>query len=205
MEVVCEWFVATAEEVRRAFPNWREPLFAPVHRQARNPFTEELMFKGDGAPFMVDSYRPEPSQGLSPECPTLADFWSINFWPLGAFEVTDLAVAVGVAHPIEARDALFAQRSSGWSLHQLPDLVLRALIESREDTQAVAQRWAQACLRRVDSEDAEHDPYHLIGEWQPVVSALNDLCRRARSESKNVYIYQGCCVPTGRAAGARGW
>jgi hypothetical protein len=176
-----------------------------VHGQLRNPFTGELIFNGGGAPFTTESYLPELTSGPPPECPTLANFYSVNVWPLGAFEVADLGAAVGVAHSLEARDALFALPSSGWSLHQLPDLVLSALLQSPDDIRDVALRWAQAGLRRVDSQDVEDDPYHRIGDWQPVVRVLKDLCGRARLAASHVYIYQGCCVPTARVEGDRGW
>lgn len=204
MEVVCEWFIATAEDVRKAFPNWRQPLPAPVHRQLRNPFTGDLIFNSDGSPLMTNSYLPEFRSGPPPECPALANFHSVNLWPLGAFEVTDLAEAIGVRPPVEALDALFAEPSSGWSLHQLPALLLGALVQSQDDTETVAQRWAHACLRRIDS-DVEDDPYHLISDWQLATRALKDLCGRATLATANVYIYQGCCIPTGRAQGDRGW
>jgi hypothetical protein len=196
MDVVCEWFVATAEGVRDAFPNWQEPLLSPQRRQLRNPFSGELVFGADGSPFMTESYLPEVEPEAAPQCPNLTGFWSINLWPLGAFEVADLAAAVGVTQPVAARPTLFARSSSGWSLHQLPELVLNALLESPDDVQQVALRWAEASLCRVAPEDVEDDPYNLIGDWQPALRALKDLCTRAKLAAANVYIYQGCCVPT---------
>jgi hypothetical protein len=85
MGVLTDFFVASAEELRAACRGWKEPLPAPVKRQALHPFTKQ--------PMEIMTTGPDPGEPFHPDTvrnPDLSPFRPVDLKGLGTAEMEDL-------------------------------------------------------------------------------------------------------------------
>jgi len=152
MAIYTTFFLANPSELLAGFPEWKEPLPAPVLRQFRNPFTKQLVSTLTRKPEWPD----EENQAVSPQfrAATIQGRYEDHLearlpqfvratphWAtkgLTDIELEPLLTAIAVDPKLES--PLYAPPSSGAVLREFPlDFIPRLL---QIDQPELARQWA---------------------------------------------------------------
>ncbi len=195
MQLVCDVFIARPESLAPAFPGWQSPLPHRVTRHLRNPFTGELMYRRDGAPYMVDTRQPDGPWPDDISCPNLEPFPRRDFSPIGQSELNALARCLCDGFG-ELEGALFVPPDFGWFLWEVPE-ALTARIAAVPSVASTARDWFAAVHAEPDV-DAER--LGQVDSWDDELHALVELAERAGREAAQLFLYEGPRRPTTTAA-----
>lgn len=169
------FFRATPEELRSAYPTWREPLEKARLISRINPFTREPedSLSWDPTPLLQThadgtDVPPEPSidvRGL-PE---------LSVWRL----IATVHDASEEAQRRFERPALIGPEQGPW-IFEAPNGFVETLAALDDAGRArVAEAWART----------EHDDYPDVTSWNEWVDALAAFARDAVSEHRHVYMW----------------
>ncbi len=154
MAIYATFFLAEPQEVLGGFPGWKPPLPAPVRRERRNPFTQQLVTIETREPDWQDverasevrQHRVVAGQGrygdyLENRLPPFIrrrPHWAAK--GLTDAEIDPSLHTLGITTRLEC--PIYAPPSAGAVLREFPPESVSKLVAS--DRREVAQRWAAA-------------------------------------------------------------
>ncbi|MEO1529475.1 MAG: hypothetical protein AAFX06_28975 [Planctomycetota bacterium] len=157
------FFLANAEQLSPAFPDWKEPLPEPVARTTLNPYTREEITITTRAPEW-DDFDPEMIEFEEPRVVAIEgdyqDFLENRLPPfvqaqphwcsknLTNVEVDPLITVVAGSGGVSLETALYAPPALGCCLETFPDAFVEAIPRGGDGVTAIADKWAKAMSHR---------------------------------------------------------
>jgi hypothetical protein len=186
MAVYTDFFIASDDELKAAFPN-RFPV-------ADNPVIEEVMIQSTGEKRLIrvwQSAQPFPEIDPTVTYPSKEEAIAVQRLPLVQFKNVDpvklamlqqILVGGEFDELIEGllRPALIAPGDDNSMLYCLPSTLVDALAVI-DDQQVVAQHWCETEELVLDGWSTE-DASEIIG-------ALHDFAKEAKTAGKNLYLW----------------
>jgi hypothetical protein len=186
MAVYTDFFVASEEELRRAFPHRFPVAKRPKTRKVRNPFTGQMQSVKEWGPA-----KPFPALPKGITFPNKEEAKAVRKFPLVQFKGIDPVKLATLWTIIDGgelesiieelcRPALVAPGDDCSILLLLPQAWIRAVAEI-EKLGPVAKKWATTEECRLDNWNAK--------DASEVIAALQKLAEYALTESKNMFLW----------------
>ena len=205
MAIYSTFFLANAEQLPPAFPDWKQPLPEPVTRTTLNPFTREEMTITTRAPEWDDfdpnsmafptpqvvaiegDYQAYLENRIPPFVQTQPHWCAKN---LTNVEIEPLVDAATGSDGARLESALYAHRALGCGLEMLPDTFSNAVLDAANDITAVADKWAKAMSHPDYTHNGLGD--RIMDDWttDQALSILNPIVEllQQRSGSQSLYL-----------------
>jgi hypothetical protein len=186
MGAYTDFFIATRDDLRRAFVGWRRPLPEQEEQRTVNPFTKAPTTALRWVPDPADDHDVDPLPGHSlgdrllafPTVP-LSDLNPLLLGALVAVALDDDAWFARFAHGSEAPPLVAPEGDEPHFLAELPEaFVKRVASWSDADLRQVAASWAQ-------SERINWSPE----ECADVLGELRELAARGLRERRQLYYW----------------
>lgn len=165
MAIYTDFFLATDEELRRAFPGWGEPLAVPREEMRRNPFTGAAR----AYPSWIDPARPPSEDAPPPDLGALprVEMKSVDTLVLAQLLVSVRGEALDAALDALCRPPLVAPASMEGALElcRLPDRLVALLASEGEARATVAAKWEACLLADFASIPNEHTRAFEVQRW----------------------------------------
>jgi hypothetical protein len=184
--IYTDFFIASEEELRAAFPNRFAVANVPTLREARNPFTGQTRMIEEWGPAQP---LPRVSAGIT--YPSEAEMQAVSQLPIVRFKGVDIVKLAALQSITSGGDlqsqigalccpALVAPGDENSPLFRLPRPWIEA-VAGIENVDTVATKWAS-------TEECQLDRWNAKNAAQ-AIEALRTLARRSKGESKGMFLW----------------